>query len=57
MSIVLRKVALIVTLVVIGVAYLGWLPREKAERFVRMMVGFFLVGFLYRFLSWYFARH
>lgn len=56
MSIVIRKVALLLTLLVIGVTYLGWLPRDKAERFVRFMIGFFVVGFLYRFLTWYFAR-
>lgn len=50
---VLRKLALVATLLMLGLAYLGWMPKHKARRFVQAMIAFFFLGFLWRVGGWY----
>jgi hypothetical protein len=50
--VLLRKLVLVIVLAVLGLVYLGWLPKEKAQRFVRFMIAFFMLGFVYRVGVW-----
>lgn len=36
-----------------GLAYLGWMSKEQARRFVAFMLTFYVIGFVWRVGSWY----
>jgi hypothetical protein len=37
--VLLKKIALVVALALLGLIYLGWLPKRRARSFVRFMLG------------------
>jgi hypothetical protein len=50
--VLLKKIALVVALALLGLIYLGWLPKRRARSFVRFMLGFFVLGFCWRVGAW-----
>lgn len=55
LSVVFKKVAVVLTLLVIGLLYLGWLPKDRARDFVRLGISLFLIGFIWRVGAWLLA--
>jgi hypothetical protein len=51
-----RKFLLVATLLVGGIVYLGWLPKDRADSFVRLMVAIFVLGFAVRVGGWLLAH-
>lgn len=51
-QVLIRKVALVIALAIMGLVYLGWMPRERANTFMRGMVAFFVLGFIWRVGAW-----
>ena len=49
---IFKKVALILTLLGIGLLYLGWLPKARAREFVRLGIAFFVISFAWRVGAW-----
>jgi hypothetical protein len=47
----------VLCLAALGIAWLGWLPKEKADRFVRFVVGIFVLGFVWRVGAWLVAPY
>lgn len=52
---VLKKILFFLVLAVIGSAFVGWLPPDRARRFVQGMIALFVIGFVWRVSAWLMA--
>jgi uncharacterized membrane protein len=50
--VLLKKIAIFAALAAVGLVYLGWLSKERAQRFVVAMVAFFVIASVVRIGAW-----
>lgn len=50
-----KKTLLFLALLAVALCYVGWLSKERAQRFVVGMLVFMTVGFVWRVGAWWMA--